>query len=198
MTVRIPHGKGDKARQVPLSLQLFEQLRTYYRSLPRRSGWMFPRTAKTAPPRLFTGTRLRPLGRAAACPARRVRKVLRWPLLSNEFGIRREQPLQVAFDIPPVSEWNLIETTNQKLQSADLYPSGFTARSLYSGYTFDCNRGISRLACTWISPTPWDRLSPSRTAGLFATFGVSSRGASVIHLRLRRGHPRRPSEGPIA
>jgi hypothetical protein len=90
------------------------------------------------------------LARSAACPARRVRKVLRWPLLSNEFVIRRDQPLQVAFDISPVTEWNLIETTNQKLQSADLYPSGFTTRSLYSGYTFDCNRGISRLACTWI------------------------------------------------
>ena len=45
MTVRIPHGKGDKAREVPLSLQLLEQLRTYYRSLPRRNGWMFPSLA---------------------------------------------------------------------------------------------------------------------------------------------------------
>ena len=143
---------------------------------------------------------LRPLGHAAACPARRVRKVLRWPLLSNEFVIRRDQRLQVAFDISPVTEWNLIETTNQKLQSADLYPSGFTTRSLYSGYTFDCKRGISRLACTWISPTPWVRLSPSRTAGLkglFPTFGVSSLGAAGIHLRLRRGHPRRPSKGQL-
>ena len=39
MTARIPHGKGDKAREAPLSLQ---QLRTYYRSLPRRNGWIFP------------------------------------------------------------------------------------------------------------------------------------------------------------
>ena len=45
MTVRIPHGKGNKAREVPLSLQLLEQLRTYYRSLPRRNGWMFPSLA---------------------------------------------------------------------------------------------------------------------------------------------------------
>ena len=45
MTARIPHGKGDKAREVPLSLQLLEQLRTYYRSLPRRNGWMFPSLA---------------------------------------------------------------------------------------------------------------------------------------------------------
>ena len=49
-------------------------------------------------------------------------KVLRWPLLSNEFGIRREHPLQVASNISPVSEWNLIETTNQKLQSANPDP----------------------------------------------------------------------------
>jgi integrase len=36
MTVRTLHGKGDKAREVPLSLQLLEQLRTYYRSPPQR------------------------------------------------------------------------------------------------------------------------------------------------------------------
>src|SRR5215469_3295144 len=42
MIIRIPHGKGGKAREVPLSSQLREQLRTYYRSLPRRNGWMFP------------------------------------------------------------------------------------------------------------------------------------------------------------
>ena len=42
MMIRIPRGKGGKAREVPLSFQLLEQLRTYYRSLPRRNGWMFP------------------------------------------------------------------------------------------------------------------------------------------------------------
>jgi integrase len=40
--VRIPHGKGDKSREVPLSPKLLDQLRTYYRSLQRRNGWMFP------------------------------------------------------------------------------------------------------------------------------------------------------------
>ena len=40
--IRIPRGKGGKAREVPLSFPLLEQLRTYYRSLPRRNGWMFP------------------------------------------------------------------------------------------------------------------------------------------------------------
>ena len=42
MMIRIPRGKGGKAREVPLSFQLLEQLRTYYRSLRRRNGWMFP------------------------------------------------------------------------------------------------------------------------------------------------------------
>jgi site-specific recombinase XerD len=42
MVIRIPHGKGDKAREVPLSPILREQLRTYYRSLKRRNGWIFP------------------------------------------------------------------------------------------------------------------------------------------------------------
>jgi len=42
MVIRIPHGKGDKAREVPLSQKLLEQLRTYYRSLRRRNGWIFP------------------------------------------------------------------------------------------------------------------------------------------------------------
>jgi site-specific recombinase XerD len=40
--VRIPHGKGDKPREVPLSQKLLDQLRTYYRSLKHRNGWMFP------------------------------------------------------------------------------------------------------------------------------------------------------------
>jgi integrase/recombinase XerD len=42
MVIRIPHGKGDKAREVPLSLKLLEQLRTYYRSLKVKTGWVFP------------------------------------------------------------------------------------------------------------------------------------------------------------
>ena len=40
--VRIRQGKGGKDREVPLSQKLLEQLRTYYRSLKRRNGWMFP------------------------------------------------------------------------------------------------------------------------------------------------------------
>jgi len=42
MMLRIPHGKGDKARDVPLSPILLDQLRAYYRCLKRRNGWMFP------------------------------------------------------------------------------------------------------------------------------------------------------------
>lgn len=42
MIVRIRQGKGGKDREVPLSPKLYEQLRTYYRSLKRRNGWMFP------------------------------------------------------------------------------------------------------------------------------------------------------------
>ncbi len=42
MVIRIPHGKGDKAREVPLSQKLLEQLRTYYRSVRCRNGWVFP------------------------------------------------------------------------------------------------------------------------------------------------------------
>jgi integrase/recombinase XerD len=42
MILRIPHGKGGKAREVPLSQRLLDQLRVYYRSLRRRNGWMFP------------------------------------------------------------------------------------------------------------------------------------------------------------
>ena len=40
--LRIPHGKGDKPREVPLSQKLLDQLRTYYRSVKHRNGWMFP------------------------------------------------------------------------------------------------------------------------------------------------------------
>jgi integrase len=39
MIIRIPHGKGGKVREFPLSSRLREQLRTYYRSLARRNGW---------------------------------------------------------------------------------------------------------------------------------------------------------------
>jgi site-specific recombinase XerD len=42
MVVRIRQGKGGKDREVPLSPKLLEQLRTYYRSLKRKNGWMFP------------------------------------------------------------------------------------------------------------------------------------------------------------
>lgn len=42
MVIRIPHGKGDKAREVPLSLKLLDQLRTYYRSLKLNTAWVFP------------------------------------------------------------------------------------------------------------------------------------------------------------
>jgi len=42
MVIRIPHGKGDKPREVPLSQKLLDQLRQYYGSLKRRNGWMFP------------------------------------------------------------------------------------------------------------------------------------------------------------
>ena len=42
MVVRIRQGKGGKDREVPLSPKLLEQLRTYYRSVKVRNGWMFP------------------------------------------------------------------------------------------------------------------------------------------------------------
>ena len=42
MVVRIRQGKGGKDREVPLSPKLLDQLRTYYRSVKRRNGWMFP------------------------------------------------------------------------------------------------------------------------------------------------------------
>ena len=150
-------------------------------------------TAKTAPPRLLRKPVQRPLG-ARRLPGTGTPESSQGPTLASaleQFGIRREQPLQLAFDISPVSEWNLTQTS--------IHPASPLGRC--SGYTFECNSGISRLACTWRSPTPWDRLSPIRTAGLkglFPTFGVSSLGVAGIHLRLRRGPPRRPSEGPIA
>ncbi len=40
--IRIRQGKGGKDRDVPLSPKLLEQLRTCYRSVKVRNGWMFP------------------------------------------------------------------------------------------------------------------------------------------------------------
>jgi integrase/recombinase XerD len=42
MVIRIRQGKGGKDREVPLSPKLLHQLRTYYRSLKRKNGWLFP------------------------------------------------------------------------------------------------------------------------------------------------------------
>jgi site-specific recombinase XerD len=42
MVVRIRQGKGGKDREVPLSQKLLDQLRTYYRSVKRKNGWLFP------------------------------------------------------------------------------------------------------------------------------------------------------------
>ena len=42
MVIHIRQGKGGKDREVPLSRKLLDQLRTYYRSLPHKSGWLFP------------------------------------------------------------------------------------------------------------------------------------------------------------
>jgi integrase/recombinase XerD len=42
MVIRIRQGKGGKDREVPLSLKLLDQLRTYYRSLKQKNGWLFP------------------------------------------------------------------------------------------------------------------------------------------------------------
>ena len=42
MVIRIRQGKGGKDREVPLSAKLLDQLRTYYRSVKPRNGWMFP------------------------------------------------------------------------------------------------------------------------------------------------------------
>ena len=42
MVVSIRQGKGAKDRDVPLSPKLLAQLRTYYRSVKRRNGWLFP------------------------------------------------------------------------------------------------------------------------------------------------------------
>jgi integrase/recombinase XerD len=42
MVIRIRQGKGGKDRDVPLSAKLREQLRTHYRAVTRRNGWLFP------------------------------------------------------------------------------------------------------------------------------------------------------------
>lgn len=42
MVIRIRQGKGGKDREVPLCPKLHEQLRTHYRALKRRNGWLFP------------------------------------------------------------------------------------------------------------------------------------------------------------
>lgn len=42
MVIHIRQGKGGKDREVPLSRNLLGQLRTYYRSLRNKSGWLFP------------------------------------------------------------------------------------------------------------------------------------------------------------
>ena len=42
MLLYIRQGKGGKDRQIPLSRNLLEQLRTYYRTLKHRNGWLFP------------------------------------------------------------------------------------------------------------------------------------------------------------
>jgi integrase/recombinase XerD len=42
MMIRIRQGKGGKDREVPLSSKLLDQLRTYYRSVKRKNGWLFP------------------------------------------------------------------------------------------------------------------------------------------------------------
>jgi integrase/recombinase XerD len=42
MVIRIRQGKGGKDRDVSLSAKLREQLRTHYRAVTRRNGWLFP------------------------------------------------------------------------------------------------------------------------------------------------------------
>ncbi len=42
MVIHIIQGKGGKNRDVPLSPKLLDQLRTYYRSMKCKNGWLFP------------------------------------------------------------------------------------------------------------------------------------------------------------
>lgn len=42
MVIHIREGKGGKDREVPLSEKLLDQLRVFYRSLKRKSQWIFP------------------------------------------------------------------------------------------------------------------------------------------------------------
>ena len=44
MVIRIRQGKGGKDREVPVSPKLLDQLPTWYRSLKRKNGWIFPST----------------------------------------------------------------------------------------------------------------------------------------------------------
>src|SRR5215831_1805428 len=46
MVIRIRQGKGGKDREVPLSPKLLDQLRSHYRSLKRKNGWLFPSQQK--------------------------------------------------------------------------------------------------------------------------------------------------------
>ena len=54
MVVRIRQGKGGKDREVPLSPKLHEQLRSYYRSVRHRNGWLFPSLQRRRPDQPIT------------------------------------------------------------------------------------------------------------------------------------------------
>ena len=49
MVIRIRQGKGGKDREVPVSPKLLDQLPTWYRSLKRKNGWIFPSTQTRLP-----------------------------------------------------------------------------------------------------------------------------------------------------
>lgn len=87
MMLRIPHGKGDKPRDVPLSPILLEQLRAYYRSLKRRNGWMFPSRNTSRP---HAPSRTKPSGTPAAA--------LRSAPASTSRSIR----IRYATPLPPI------------------------------------------------------------------------------------------------
>src|SRR5579871_3056367 len=54
MMIRIRQGKGGKDREVPLCPKLHEQLRTHYRALGRRNGWLFPSLQTRRPDKPIT------------------------------------------------------------------------------------------------------------------------------------------------
>ena len=54
MVIHIRQGKGGKDREVPLSRKLLDQLRTYYRPLPHKSGWLFPSLQERRPDQPMT------------------------------------------------------------------------------------------------------------------------------------------------